>query len=345
MELDIPAIDNSHINQKRNHRNMSHIAKVTSSTPNLSARINAVMDEAQNAPAFRLHSPGGDHGRAVSIPVSALRSTMACLSSENLVGLFDADGRLRRTPSAAPSEDTIGLGAAVIANSRVARAGVGIIIVPDQSVPHAIGRTGPVAMETVPAFVRNVEPGVWETVDVNALAEVSLSDSPITSVEIDWETSIAKAIRFKVSRKDRMRYRDQDKLCDEIGAAITLGLARAADACLLSALTAEALSPFTLAHAAAEGLDFGDLRALVGTGAAGAAVGQDGVLRAAGVPANLTGDMAGTIVGAWDRAAVAIRDDINISFERTGLAGEMAVTAWAAMQPIIPVANKFWTIA
>ena len=87
----------------------------------------------------------------------------------------------------------------MIASSPVTRAGAGIIIFLDQSVAHAVGRTEPISMETVPAFVRNVGPGVWTTVNVNALAKVPLSDFPITSVQIDWETSIAKAVRFKMT--------------------------------------------------------------------------------------------------------------------------------------------------
>jgi hypothetical protein len=324
---------------------MSSITQQRNSEPTLSVKIKHLMDDAANAQAFRTHSPGGDHDRAVSIPVSAMRSMNACLAAENLAGLFDKDGRLIRTPQAAPSSYTVPMRAAIIANSRVARAGCGVIIMPEQTPAPPTGKTGVVFMETIPGFVRNIEAAEWSTIDVNSFAEVPVSDSPITSVQIDWSTSISKAVRIEVNRKERMRYGDQDKLCDEIAAAITLGLSRAADEVMLSALAAASLAPFTLAGAAAQDLGFEELRAIVGREGIGAAVGQDGVLRAAGVPAALTADMAGSVIGAWSRAAVAIRDDTGIHFERTGLQGQMAITAWASMKPLIPLASKFFELA
>ena len=55
--------------------------------------------------------------------------------------------------------------------------------------------------------------------------------------------------------------------------------------------------------------------------------------------------MPGTIIGAWDRSVIAIRDDIRINIERTGLAGGFAITAWAAMLPVVPVPQYFFAAA
>ncbi len=41
----------------------------------------------------------------------------------------------------------------------------------------------------------------------------------------------------------------------------------------------------------------------------------------------------------------AIRDDVNIRFQRAGLQGQMAVTAWASMRAQIPDASRFWVVA
>lgn len=311
----------------------------------LADAISLLMDEAANASGARAHTAPGfaDPVRYTALPTA--RSTVASLKGDNLPGMFDSAGRLRRTPQAATSSEEHSLELTVLANSRIARAGAGFVIVADQTAANAVGLTGDVIMERTPGYLRNVNAASWSTVDVAALANVPVSDSPISSAAIDWSAATAKAVRFVVTRRQRMAYEDQQKLCEQIVAAITLGLARAADEVLFSALTAEDLDPFTLAAAAAADLSFDELRALVGTAATGAAIGADGVLRAAGISADLTADMSGTIIGAWSRAAVAVRDDVNIGIERTGLQGEMAISAWASMQALVPVPGKFWVAA
>lgn len=306
--------------------------------------IAGLMDESANASGVRAHTAPGFADPLRYAPLPAARDVFASLKGDSLPGLFDAAGRLRRTPHAATSSEEFSLELAILENSRIARAGAGFVIVDEATKADAVGKTGAIAMEETPGFLRHVDSAVWSTVDVDTLAEVPVSASPIKSAAIDWSTATAKAVRFVVTRRQRMAYEDQQKLCDQIVAAITLGLARAVDEVLFSALAAADLDPFTLSAAAAADLSFDELRALVGTGATGAAIGADGVLRAAGISADLTADMSGTIIGAWSRAAVAVRDDVNISIERTGLQGEMAITAWASMQALVPAPGKFWIV-
>jgi hypothetical protein len=334
----------SDITPKKESRNMSRLAQGRAA-PSLVSAIRSLMNEAANAPSHRAHTPAGMQEPTAFIPTSSARSLVASLAGEYLPGLFDANGRLLRTPQAAPSSDEMRMDAAVVANSRVVRAGAGLVIMPEITKAHAVGRTGEIALEHVPGFFRNVDAAGWGTIDVDSLAEVTVSASPITTVAIDWNDATAKAVRFEISRKERKTYGDQDKLCEAIIASVTLGLARAADEVLLSALSAAPLTDFTLAKVAAEGLSVDELRGLAGTSATGAAFGADGVLRAAGVASELTPDMEGTIIGAFSRAGVAVRDGVDILFERTGNAGDMAVTVWASMLPLIPVASKFWKVA
>lgn len=311
----------------------------------LVAAVRYAMDQAASAQAYRAHTPTGFHEPTHFIPMDTTRSVVACLSGDNLTTLFDANGKLRRTPHSAPSTDELKMDAVVIANSRVARAGAGVIIMPEASKPRPVGRNGAVVLESVPGFVRHVDAATWSIVDVDSLAEIPQSPSPIASVRIDWSQATAKAVRFEVPRAERMTYADQDQLCGQIVAGITLGLARAADALLLDAIAATNPQPFNLASVAAQDLAFDDIRALVGTDGAGANVGPDGALRAAGIAAQLTADASGTLVGAWDRCAVAIRDDVTINFQRTGHAGAMTVTAWMSMLALIPAPQKFWEVA
>ena len=313
--------------------------------PSLARAISVLIEDARNADTVRVRTAAGFHEPTSYIPVSAVRSLTAVLSGSNLAELFDDQGRLRRTPNAAPSTGEVTMEAAVIANSRAARAGAGVLVLQDRPQPIKIGDTGDVAMQRVPKYIRNVDPAGWSTVDVDTLAEITAGANPITSDEIRWENSTAKAARFEFTRSHRMTYSDQAQLCEQIVAALTMGLSRAADEVLFSALAALPLETFTLAKAAALGVSFSDLRAIIGADADGAAVGADGVLRANGIAGDLAGDMAGTIIGAWDRSVIAIRDDISIHIERTGLAGQMAITAWAAMLPVVPVPQYFFAAA
>jgi hypothetical protein len=333
----------SRIDQARNA--LSALEFVPGNRPSLAAAVRTLMDEAATAAPYRAHVPAGMHEPTAYIPTSVARSITAVLGNEYLPGLFDAEGRLRRTPQAAPSADELRVSGAIIANSRVARAGAGIILIPEATKAHAVGHTGAIALEAVPGFVRHVEAAPFATVDVSSLAEVGVSVSPIASVQIDLKNMTGKAVRFEVTRRERISYGDQQALVEQILSSITLGLARAADATLLEALSAETLSPFTLSGVAMQDLEFEALRALVGRDGIGAVVGQDGALRAAGVPAALTADMDGSIVGDFSRAAVAMRDDVTIYIERTGTQGRMAITCWAAMQACIPAPGKFFAVS
>ncbi|MCA8229887.1 hypothetical protein [Burkholderia vietnamiensis] len=151
----------------------------------------------------------------------------------------------------------------------------------------------------------------------------------------------AYGVRFAVTRKDIKTY---SGLANAITHAMTHGLARTADAVLLGAIVAAAPAPFSLSAAAAAAVRFGELRALVGTSGTGAAVGQDGVLRADGIAAELTPDMAATIVGAFSRSAIMIRSTVEVIAERVNIDGSMEFKAWAEFQPLLPDTSRFWTV-
>jgi hypothetical protein len=305
--------------------------------------IRDVMEETSKAPKVRAHTPHGMHEPTAYIPEPAARSLVACLKTESLPELFDKSGKLRRIPNSAPAGVVVKMDAALIENSRVANAGAQIVVCPDAVEPRGDAR-GTVAVESIPVDFRNIEAAAFGVVDVDTEANAPVVDYPTMGARIDWDQAVTYGVRFDIPRSNRRRIKP-DQLCGEIIASLTLGLARAADDVLLSALAAAGLTPFTLAKAAAQGLVFDELRALVGTSGAGATIGQDGVLRAAGINAELTGDMTGTIVGAWNRSGVAIKEDVTILFERIDAQGSLAVTCWAHMAPLVPDKNKFWVVA
>lgn len=173
--------------------------------------------------------------------------------------------------------------------------------------------------------------------------EVSESALPIHSAAVEWGDARNLGFRVALSRADQRAYKD-GQLADEVLAGIVLGLARTADTVLLDAIMAHDPEAFALSAAAAAGFKFAELRALVGSAGDGAVVGQDGTLRAAGVSAELTPSCAATVVGAFNRAAVAVHPDITVIAERRDVQGEMKITCWATMQALLPQPGAFWTV-
>ena len=308
----------------------------------LAQSIRELMAEADKAQAHRAHTPAGLQEPTAYVPVPAVRSMIACLKTANLPALFDKDGRLRRLPPGSPAGTTITMDAAVAAASRVAGAGAHVMLLPDTRKAHAVGQ-GAIAVESVPAEFRNIEPAVFGTVDIDTEADAPVIALPVFSASMDMKQAVVKGIRVELPRSARRRV-DPEQLTEEITVSLALGIARAADEVLLSAIAATNPAAFTLAQSAARGLRMDELRALVGTSGAGAAIGQDGSLRAAGIAAELTPDMAGTLVGAWNRTGVVIAEEIPVHFERLGKAGHLAVTAWLNALPLVPDDSCFWTV-
>lgn len=264
------------------------------------------------------------------------------LKSSFLPSLYNKEGRLIAAPIGMPAAETIALDAAVIKASRVAQAGAHVIIRDNQLSPIPVGNTGDMMMADVVSTFSTIEPAVFANVADDAEVTVTAS-LPIHRATMDWSTAQSVAVRFSVPRSTQKQH-EQELFSDELMIALALGLGRAADRLLLAAINATTPDAFTLAAAASQGLNVEELRALVGTNAAGAEFRTDGTMVAANIPAKLTGDMAGTLIGAWDRAAIAIGQDVSLLAERTNKNGTLDVTAWATMIPMVPDASKFWSV-
>lgn len=232
--------------------------------------------------------------------------------------------------------------AAVIEQSRVAQAGAVVFTMPSAT------RAIPMGLESgVPALVRR--PASFTTIYpahfgiVADSADVATSPLPMLRASVDLEDFAAYGFRISLSRADQNAF-GEGVLTDAALASIALGLAAAADQCLLSVLVAGGLQDYALENPAHMGLRWHELRALVGTGAAGAAY-ADGQLRVQGIPAELTDRMAGTVVGAFDRAAVAISEEITLIADRVNQRGDLNLTCWANMQALVPSFHCFWKVA
>lgn len=306
----------------------------------LHTQLRALIEEALRAQPHRAHIPNGASEPTAYIAQPVTKGLLACLSSENLPSLFDAEGRLVRIPRGTVAASSAKLEAGIIAGSRVAEAGAHLIVFPASEGAHPVGASGVVAMERKPGRFRTIEAAEFASVgdDVD-LAGTSL---PVSAADIDMSQAITQGLRIELPYRMRKDV-EPDILCAEVVAALTLGLARAADHVLLAAIAATTPGVFSLASAAAQGVAFNELRSLVGTAGVGAAVAPDGTLRAHGIPAELTADTADTIIGAWNRAAIAISEDVDVLFERTNTRGDLSVTVWSHFLPLLPDAGKFWT--
>lgn len=278
-----------------------------------------------------------------AIPSPMVRGFMFNLSTTTLPALFDKNGRLRRIPKGASAGEVVTMPTAAVANSRVAKAGAHVMFTADTRRAHAVGKTGDVAMEDIPVEFRLINAAKFGVVDIDSEAEAPTIELPVIGGPMSWKNAETLGVRFNIPRSE-LRRKNPEDLNAEIATSLALGLARAADERLLAAILAMSPAPFALAAVSSAGLNVGELFALAGTNATGAVHSQDGVLRVAGIDAELTGDMAETIVGAWDRAAIMVNDEVTVTFERLGQAGRLACTAWVTMLPVVPSGATFWTV-
>lgn len=288
-----------------------------------------------------MHNPDGTV-RHVN-PKSAAASVVHVSMREMTLPPFLGGEGLHRThcPVGEAAGKRTTLSAALLKASRVAQAGAHIILVEEAA--EAVGDLdGGIAFKQRNARLDVIQPANFAAVpDGNEVAESPL---PVLRAEINVDTIPSYGFRVILSRADAKKY-EEGKLADAALASIAMGLARVADKALLSAIVASNPQAFNLAKAAALGVEFAELRALVGTSGNGAAVGQDGTLRASGVLAELTPDAAATIVGAWNRAGVAIMEDIGLVAERTNARGDLILTCWANAQALLPQPGAFFSVA
>ena len=317
----------------------------------MSAAIKSLIADARAAQGVRMHTPAGfDHPTHV-VPVSQARQIILdlCQPVPNISAYFDDQGRLRRIPAGRRnlSQATVDPLAIARSTSRLAAAGAHLIL-REPPIPHKdSGHSGIIVMQREVSGFSVIQPLPLSAVADNTDSPL-LTELPVKSASLDWSDenrAPAFGVQLEIPRNE---YRDRlyDGTLDEVlTVAILAGIGRIADQALMDALSAASLPDFTLAGAASSGLAFHQLRAIVGTAGVGATVGQDGVLRASGVSAELTDTGNQTFIGAFDHAAVVLDRDIRVIAEKTGKAGALAVTVYGAAAPLLPDKAKFWKVA
>lgn len=298
-----------------------------------------LLERARNEQPVHLRiAPGNTEPHAVmSKPAAASR--FLDIRQIALPSLMNRDGIVTSAPWGESAGKTTSISASVTAKSLVAKAGANIIVAAERPLPGA----DELAMYHDAGALVIVDPVSFGTVADGANAATSAL--PVKAADIVWPTAPSIAFSAKITRAQRKH--SGYNLEAAVVHAIVLGLARAADRTLLQAIVAAlaAAPTFTLGAAAARGLEFAELRALVGTAATGAAVGQDGTLRAAGVLGELTPTIVETVVGSFSRAGVAVHPELSIHAARTNLQGDLELSIFANMLPLVPDAAAFWKAA
>lgn len=229
---------------------------------------------------------------------------------------------------------------AIMAASRVVQAGARLIAVNPAPTPIAndaqvVAWTNrPTRFEVVTA------PGFSIVADGD---DAETSALPILGSQIEWPDAASHAISFTLTRREQKDRTDAD-LEFIVARSLALGLARLCDGVLLKGILSKAPGAFTLAKVAAQGLHFSELRAMCGSDAQGAALGADGVLRVLGVNADMTDVIEPSVIGVFGRTAVAVEDEIRIVIKRTSTHGDMEITVFATVEPLVPTSD-FWVAA
>lgn len=289
----------------------------------------------------------------VSADLTRVDSKRASLAGVNgtisltamLTDLLDSEGRIYRAPlPTAPAGEAITLDWAVIQSSRVLQAGCRLIVMPESAEP-VTNDAGVPAFQETPIRLVNINPAnvAAMTLDGNGEGLVTASAFPVAEAAIDPNGWTQRAVRFELPRS-MLKAKGMDQVAFEAMTAIALGIANAADQEVLAAINATTPGAFSLAAAALAGLRFDELRAVAGTNGSGVAT-DAGKLYVAGIPAELSGSTATTIVGAFDRCGLAVSDEITLLAERTKVDGSLVLTAWVDMQPLLPEPGKFWSVA
>jgi hypothetical protein len=260
---------------------------------------------------------------------------------------------------AAPGAQTLSLSATIARLSRVAQAGVNLIAKPIEAKAIPVEATDAVAMHWRPVSFGTVEAAPFTAILDTGAGAVSISpdltDQPLTPIalpisisQIDFSLSDAPnlGVQISIPRSLQTSY-GRERVAAAAMASIVLGLTRAVDKAFLGALASvtPALSPFSLANAASQGLRFNELRALIGATGTGATIDALGKLRCDGILAELTGDASASYIGSFERAAVVIHEDIPLHVERRNTQGDMTLTCYCTLQALVPDQSKFWVAA
>ncbi|PNS09581.1 hypothetical protein [Solilutibacter silvestris] len=299
------------------------------------------IENAMRAQKFLEHTPVGFQEPTGYIPQPMQRSAIVRLNEQRVaIGEFErSPGGLALTEKFSGRQ--IPMKHAVAFASRVCRAGAQLIAYSQigESIVAGAGDMA-IAVAPMPAHFRRPLPAQFVTVPDDT--DVAVTPTPIQIIDFDFKNnSIQKAVSFELKRRDLHKV-PYERIEQEILESVTLGIGRVADEVVIGAVAAGAPANFSLGAAAAALISADDLRGIVGTGGVGATMAPDGTLRANGIVADLASAHAGTFIGDFSRAGLVINDEFEITFQRTGMKGNLAVTVFVNVLPVVMHPGSFF---
>lgn len=192
-------------------------------------------------------------------------------------------------------------------------------------------------------LIRTVDPAPFSTVADGA--DVTISPWPLFDTPLSWGDAPTSAFATSITRTQNLAVGGGEVLRDALLISILRGLGKLADQVLLGAIVAANPAAFSFGAAAAKAFRFEQLHGFIGTAGDGAAVNAAGELVAGpGVKAELTAACAATIIGAFDRSAIAIWPELTIHANRTSADGTVVLSCFANIQAAVPDPASFWSV-
>jgi len=261
-----------------------------------------------------------------------------------LPDLIGADGRPSGTPQVTRTDETATLRTATIRSSACLAAGTHLLEIPEGELVDMVD--GKPVLDDQLAGFDLIRPAPFAPVELTGdEGEVALSDSPIARAQIDRAATEQLAVRFEILRST-LRTNGPDRIESQLLRAIPAGLGVALDGLMLRALSAATADasgdPPTVVHeiCGRAGLRWAELACIVGQNS-WAAETHGTTLHVSGIHAEHSAGAPHTIVGAWDRCAIAASPEIEVLIERRDASGKLVVTAWCDAQALVPDASYF----
>ncbi|MTH36622.1 hypothetical protein GL279_18755 [Paracoccus limosus] len=309
--------------------------------PGTEKRFLEVLQKARRAMPFVDVDYGTGDGRGYRRPKPAA-DIMRLQIGEDHLSNFDA-------PAANLSSERLTVSEAVLARSRVMRAGAHLVVAPKPGTTRA--GTAEIPLQAVPVGLTLTRPAPFALIP--DLDESPVPVSPLSAVMVTDKVQRPDDLAthaFRVSlKRSEINDRPDDELINIVLHAIILGLADAVDRELLGAILASDPGMFTLGRAAAKGLTFGELRAIVGTDEPGAGLTPGpGYGDAAGqlflnsIPAELASAADRTVIAAFDKFGISAGPEITLLVERTAADGSVTLTCFCELRTVIPDDGFAW---
>jgi hypothetical protein len=306
--------------------------------------LDGLITEAANALGYR---DGGTIDHPQRIPVTA--GSMRKINLAEFVAHGDPAPNVYATTTDLPAGEQAPIDprAVIEQHSVVAQAGSRIIVAAPRDRTIAVNgekTSGLFGFYQDPQLLRNVEPAQFATLADGA--DVAASALPFHDTVFTWPEVATAAFRTTVTRAQNRALGGGEDLRSALLDAILRGVAEYADKLLLAAIAAATPAAFTFALAAAKHLKVSDLRAVIGTNGAGAGYRGDGAFVVnPGIPAELSAQTAGTYIGAFGTAGVAVWPELTVTAKRLNVDGDLDVTCLVNAQAVLTDATKFWTVS